>query len=116
MSEDERAAAREASNAARRAWTPERRARANRQRQANRYGLTLEQLDALLARPCAICKEPAVDPSGRTKVPFIDHCHASGIVRDVLCRNCNSAIGLLGDDPKTIRRAAAYVERHRRSL
>ncbi|MFJ2113481.1 MULTISPECIES: endonuclease domain-containing protein [unclassified Streptomyces] len=29
----------------------------------------------------------------------VDHCHQAGRVRDVLCFNCNSAIGPSGDDP-----------------
>jgi hypothetical protein len=46
------------------------------------------------------------------KVPavHVDHCHKTGRVRGVLCFNCNSAIGKLGDDPDAVRRAAAYLE------
>lgn len=40
----------------------------------------------------------------------VDHCHETGRVRGVLCFNCNSAIGKLGDDPDIVRRAAAYLE------
>jgi len=40
----------------------------------------------------------------------VDHCHQTGRVRGVLCFNCNSAIGKLGDDPDAVRRAAAYLE------
>ncbi|MFJ7135810.1 endonuclease domain-containing protein [Streptomyces fungicidicus] len=41
---------------------------------------------------------------------YVDHCHGAGRVRGVLCFNCNSAIGKLGDDPDAVRRAAAYLE------
>ncbi|MGW3290764.1 endonuclease VII domain-containing protein [Streptomyces sp. NPDC001002] len=51
---------------------------------------------------CGIClKAPAV---------HVDHCHKTGRVRGVLCFNCNSAIGKLGDDPDAVRRAAVYLE------
>lgn len=40
----------------------------------------------------------------------VDHCHKTGRVRGVLCFNCNSAIGKLGDDPDVVRRAVAYLE------
>ncbi|MFI8827108.1 endonuclease VII domain-containing protein [Streptomyces sp. NPDC053431] len=56
---------------------------------------------------CAICPAaPAV---------HVDHCHGTGRVRGVLCFNCNSAIGKLGDDPDRIRRAVAYLEGSRGS-
>ncbi|MGW4159353.1 endonuclease domain-containing protein [Streptomyces sp. NPDC004788] len=40
----------------------------------------------------------------------VDHCHETGRVRGVVCFNCNSAIGKLGDDPDVLRRAIAYLE------
>ncbi|KOY58251.1 hypothetical protein ADK59_08640 [Streptomyces sp. XY332] len=53
---------------------------------------------------CCIClRAPAV---------HVDHCRETGKVRGVLCFNCNSAIGKLGDDPDTLRRAIAYLEGH----
>ncbi|MEK0100235.1 endonuclease domain-containing protein [Streptomyces sp. A475] len=46
-------------------------------------------------------KHPATD---------VDHRCSAGRVPDVLCFNCNSAIGKLGHRPDVVRRAAAYVE------
>ncbi|MFJ4916318.1 endonuclease domain-containing protein [Streptomyces sp. NPDC088726] len=40
----------------------------------------------------------------------VDHCRQTGRVRGVPCFNRNSAIGKLGDDPDTLRRAIAYLE------
>ncbi|MFE6285234.1 endonuclease VII domain-containing protein [Streptomyces sp. NPDC057877] len=69
------------------------------------YGLTEAERDQMVASQmglCVIClKAPAV---------HVDHCHKTGRVRGVLCFNCNSAIGKLGDDPDAVRRAAAYLE------
>jgi hypothetical protein len=69
------------------------------------YGITEAERDALVASQkglCVICLDaPAV---------HVDHCHKTGRVRGVLCFNCNSAIGKLGDDPDAVRRAAAYLE------
>ncbi|KPI16302.1 Recombination endonuclease VII [Actinobacteria bacterium OK074] len=69
------------------------------------YGLTEAERDAMVVSQrglCVIClKAPAV---------HVDHCHETGRVRGVLCFNCNSAIGKLGDDPDAVRRAAAYLE------
>ena len=74
----------------------------------SRYGLTRHEFNALLESQhgrCAICQELPVGESLN-----VDHCHASGRVRALLCRGCNTAIGLLGDDPGKIRAAAFYIE------
>ncbi|MHC5905937.1 endonuclease VII domain-containing protein [Streptomyces sp. S6] len=69
------------------------------------YGITEAQRDQMIAEQkwlCVIClKAPPV---------HVDHCHKTGRVRGVLCFNCNSAIGKLGDDPDAVRRAASYLE------
>ncbi|MFE1789575.1 endonuclease VII domain-containing protein [Streptomyces sp. NPDC059525] len=71
------------------------------------YGMTEAERDEMVAAQgglCCIClKAPAV---------HVDHCHETGRVRGVLCFNCNSAIGKLGDDPDTLRRAISYLEGH----
>lgn len=73
------------------------------------YGLTPEQWDArLIAQSgrCAICSEPML-------VPCLDHCHAGGENRDLLCSSCNIALGYFKDDPERILAAADYLQRHR---
>lgn len=55
---------------------------------------------------CDICRRPPVSRKRLT----IDHCHKRMIFRGLLCGDCNTAIGLLGDDPDRMRAAAAYVE------
>ncbi|MFF4960801.1 endonuclease domain-containing protein [Streptomyces sp. NPDC001222] len=40
----------------------------------------------------------------------VDQSHETGRVRGVLCFNCNSGLGLLGDDPEVMHRAADYLE------
>lgn len=92
--------------------TPERH-RGNNLRQ--KYGLTPEEYDELLARQggrCAICRtEDGGDSRG---YPFhVDHDHLSGANRALLCGRCNKGIGLLGDDPMLILAAAVYVLSHR---
>jgi hypothetical protein len=72
-----------------------------------RYGITAEEADALLEAQgglCVICKvAPAV---------HVDHDHATGAVRALLCFNCNGGLGQFKDDPDVLRAAAEYVEFH----
>lgn len=71
-----------------------------------KYGITGEQYDELLARPCDICGRPE-NPGGKRL--HIDHCHETGVVRGILCQPCNMMIGLAYDDPTILRSAAAYL-------
>lgn len=87
---------------------------------AKNYGLTVADYDALLRSQngvCAICGEDEPNAHGRTGKQFrlaVDHCHETGKVRGLLCQKCNRAIGLLKDDPATLRRAISYLLRHRK--
>lgn len=55
---------------------------------------------------CAGCERTLL--FGRST--HVDHCHGRGVVRGLLCRECNIALGNLHDSPETLRRLAAYVE------
>jgi hypothetical protein len=72
-----------------------------------RYGVTPEQYAEMLKKQndaCAVCENPF------EQEPFVDHCHETGRVRGLLCRHCNTGIGMLKDDPALMRKAALYVE------
>lgn len=45
----------------------------------------------------------------------IDHDHVTGLVRGLLCTSCNMAVGQFKDDPESMRNAANYIERSRKS-
>lgn len=53
---------------------------------------------------CAVCK---VAPAAH-----VDHDHATGAVRALLCFNCNGGLGQFKDDPKVLHAAAYYVQFH----
>jgi hypothetical protein len=75
------------------------------------YGISeLEYLmmEAAQSGVCAICARP---PQPRT-VLVVDHNHESGVVRGLLCSDCNTGIGLLHDDPVLLRAAIAYLVLH----
>lgn len=57
-------------------------------------------------RSCAICKGKS-----RSDRLVIDHCHASGFVRGVLCERCNSWLGVLEGN-----RSSTSKEKHFRRV
>lgn len=73
---------------------------------SHRYSMTKKEASEFLSRnECEICH--------RSNVAFeVDHDHATGKVRGLLCSRCNSAIGLLLEDPALIDAAKVYLERH----
>lgn len=81
-----------------------------------KFGLAEEQFLLMLERQggkCAICEDIFVSGEGRRKTANVDHCHASGTVRGLLCGGCNTGLGNLKDAPELLRRAADYLERHK---
>lgn len=68
----------------------------------DRYGITLEEADAIKARGCEVC-------GSRTAKLCVDHCHATGLVRGCLCNDCNVSLGRLREDPERIIRLAEYI-------
>lgn len=62
---------------------------------------------------CDLCSRPpsGTRKNGRPRYLSIDHCHASGEFRGLLCNSCNLALGMFRDDADLMRRAADYVTR-----
>lgn len=81
-----------------------------------KFGLTLEQYEVKLKQQenkCAICGKEEADIDPRTSKPkalSIDHCHATGKLRGLLCNSCNLAIGQFKDNLTILRAAVAYLE------
>jgi hypothetical protein len=60
---------------------------------------------------CQLCGVELVQGQyGGARKRCIDHCHATGRIRGVICTRCNSAIGYAGDSPRLLRRIADYLE------
>lgn len=75
------------------------------------YGLSLAEYNKLLVKQkgmCAICK---IEASKTFKGLFVDHCHGTLKIRGLLCRRCNTGLGLLGDNLRSLKRAVAYLEK-----
>ena len=74
------------------------------------YGITLEEYQAMFDKQLNKCGICAIEHTNTTGGLFVDHNHTTGKVRGLLCKKCNTAIGLLNDDPLTIDNAKLYVE------
>lgn len=76
------------------------------------YGVSLEQYEDMLVQQdgkCAICRNP---PRGGNHVSHrlhVDHDHTTGRIRGLLCHQCNTGIGFLGESPDRLIAAATYV-------
>lgn len=79
------------------------------------YGITLSDYERMYAEQSGRCKicggEGFVMNKDRHRVKLVvDHCHATGKVRGLLCHNCNRALGLLNDNIQSLENAIAYLK------
>jgi len=81
-----------------------------------KFNLSVEGYLKLLeaqGNKCAICGDK---PPKQKYLSFsVDHCHKSGEIRGILCRKCNTGIGMLGDSPKLLKSAIKYLTARRKN-
>ena len=72
-----------------------------------KYNITIEQYEAMLIKQenlCAICR------SETDKNWHLDHDHATGKVRGILCGNCNLMLGHSKDNQDILSSAINYLQ------
>lgn len=77
------------------------------------YGISPEEWVSILNEQkgkCAICGTSEF--KGRGGRPHVDHDHATGKVRALLCHHCNTGLGAFGDSIELLLEAAAYLRGH----
>jgi hypothetical protein len=89
--------------------TPAERERHNRRSRDHkflvRYGITRAERDQMALDQggrCAIC--------GDVELLHVDHCHATGKVRGLICFRCNTMLGTAKDQPVILLAAIKYLE------
>lgn len=95
---------------------PERKLQYRKKYIEREFGINYEQYDQMLKEQkgvCAICGCPETKPNA--KYLAVDHNHETGIVRGLLCNNCNRALGLLKDNKEILQSAIKYLEKYERS-
>lgn len=96
-------------------FRPSQRASQRRLALQNKYNLTLDDYEELLAKQdsrCAVCRnhETEITPSGDSLSLAVDHNHHTGQVRGLLCGRCNKAIGLANDSREVLLAMVEYLK------
>lgn len=82
---------------------------------AARYGVTVGDIEALAEKQghsCAICgihKDDIEHAAFKHNPLVIDHDHATGAVRGLLCTNCNAGLGQFKDNVGLLAKAISYL-------
>ncbi len=80
-------------------------------RTLKKHGLTMDDHKRMLREQnncCAICGKRKETLS---MAMAIDHCHITGKVRGLLCRDCNVGIGTMRDSVELLKKAIEYLEK-----
>jgi hypothetical protein len=86
------------------------------QERERKFGLSLADYSALVAsqdNKCAICNcAETATRNGKVKALAVDHDHATGKVRGLLCVACNTGIGKFRDSRDLMLSAIKYLDKH----
>ena len=75
-----------------------------------KFGITLEQFNLMFDSQkgrCQIC-----DKHEEEKLLAVDHNHRTGMVRGLLCNNCNLSLGLINEDIKILQNMIKYIQNY----
>ena len=76
-----------------------------------KFNMTIEEYESKLSAQngvCAICESTCATGYNLA----VDHNHITGKIRALLCKNCNTAIGLLKENTDIMTKALNYLEFH----
>jgi uncharacterized CHY-type Zn-finger protein len=98
----------EAARQSRREWRAKNPGKVLANARRRTYGISPEDVIALRKAQGGKCPGCLREFSSLFR-DHVDHDHATGRIRGILCSNCNSGMGLLKDDPEILLRLAAYL-------
>ena len=82
-----------------------------------KFGVDQEMYDEMAAEQdncCAICGVHATEDKANrwdgTGSLNVDHCHETGLVRGLLCSQCNQGLGRFKDNIESLKKAIWYLE------
>jgi hypothetical protein len=88
-----------------RAWVIANPEKVAARKRLRKYNLTQAEHVALLAAQDGRC----AGGCGRAATS-VDHNHSTGEIRGLLCRNCNTVLGMAQDNPAVLRALISYLE------
>lgn len=80
------------------------------------YKMSIEDYEAMVVAQdgkCAICGELAAGGRWKRRL-HVDHDHATGTIRELLCHGCNVAIGSFRENPDLLLKTIEYLKKHGR--
>jgi len=73
------------------------------------YNITPSEYNRILGAQSGVCVICGKTPEENGRRLAVDHNHATGEVRGLLCTNCNLMLGNAKDNPVSLSRAADYI-------
>ncbi len=78
-----------------------------------KYGITLADFKQMVIEQDSKCACCGTDKAGGKHNTWnVDHCHKTGKVRDLLCKNCNLILGMVDDDIQHLFQLMNYLVKH----
>ncbi len=83
----------------------------------NGYNLTFTEYDAIFQSQSGVCACCGREETAFSRVAnsfqrlSVDHCHRTNKIRGLLCSNCNTALGLMHEDPANVKSLLTYIEK-----
>jgi len=84
-------------------------------RYKRQYGISIDKYQEMSVKQdhkCAICG----NVESNNKKLSLDHCHATGKIRSLLCQKCNRGLGLFNDNVTLLQAASEYLKGHHDEL
>jgi hypothetical protein len=75
------------------------------------HKISIDDYEKMLVEQDYKCYCCSVEHSILKKGLFVDHCHATGKVRGLLCNSCNSALGYAKDNIDVLTNMIKYLQR-----
>ena len=77
-----------------------------------RYGISRSDWEEMFTFQKGCCKVCGKHQSELKRTLSVDHCHSTGKVRALLCRQCNAALGFVNEDSFIVLKLMEYIDEY----